>query len=190
MTERTHDLFAFTLLNIILVTQTVPNMSVATAVMACGSTFIGGLIPDIDQPTNGFWQILPAGSIVGRIVQPFLGSHRVLSHSLLGMALICYLLKLLLTSISSIVLVDMTIVWYGFIIGYASHLIADSLTKEGVPWLFPIPVRLGIPPWKALRVTTGGMIEKGLLFPGLLILNGYLVYTNYPHYVQLLHTLK
>lgn len=64
-------------------------------------------------------------------------------------------------------------------IGYLSHLLTDSLTTEGVPWFFPIPIRLGFPPFKSLRLKTGGLIEKVLIFPGLVILNAYLFYSYY-----------
>jgi membrane-bound metal-dependent hydrolase YbcI (DUF457 family) len=44
-------------------------------------------------------------------------------------------------------------------VGYATHIIADSLTKQGVPWLGPLSSRdYGILP-RFLRLTTGGFIE-------------------------------
>ncbi|MBI4096947.1 MAG: hypothetical protein HY428_00835 [Candidatus Levybacteria bacterium] len=55
----------------------------------------------------------------------------------------------------------------------------DTFTQEGVPWLFPIPFRFGIPPLKFLRIKTGGIVEKSFVFPGLLLINVYLVYANY-----------
>ena len=55
--------------------------------------------------------------------------------------------------------------------GFVSHLIMDTFTKEGVPWLFPIPIRFGIPPFSFLRLKTGGMLEKTFVFPGLILLN-------------------
>ncbi|MBI4136640.1 metal-dependent hydrolase, partial [Candidatus Roizmanbacteria bacterium] len=67
-------------------------------------------------------------------------------------------------------------------IGYFSHLVTDSMTTQGVPWLFPIPIRFGIPPIKALRIKTGGFMEKFVVLPGLILFNGYLVYLNYPTY--------
>jgi len=75
-------------------------------------------------------------------------------------------------------------VWWAVMIGYLSHLIMDSLTTEGVPWFFPIPVRLGFPPIKIMRIKTGGLLEKILVFPGLLLINSYLIYINYYLYLN------
>jgi hypothetical protein len=60
----------------------------------------------------------------------------------------------------------------------------DTITKEGVPWLFPIPVRMGLPPFKLLRVTTGSFVETLGVFPGLLLVNGYLIYMHYGKFLE------
>jgi hypothetical protein len=146
MTGRTHDLAAFTLLNVVFVTMPIPTMTVSTAVAALGGCFIGGLFPDIDQPTADLYRRFPAGSIFGRIIAPILGSHRM--------------------------------------IGFLSHIIMDMFTREGVPLFFPIPWKFGIPPIAKLRMKTGSLLEKGIVFPGLMIVNGYLVYHFYPTYLS------
>lgn len=84
----------------------------------------------------------------------------------------------------SFLLIDMTVVWICFMVGYLSHLIVDTATKEGVPWFFLFPWKVGIPPIKAFRITAGEFAEKGLIFPGLLILNGYLIYQNYGKFLD------
>ncbi len=184
MTGRTHDLAAFTTLTYILTTQPIPVMTLATALVALGSNMIGGITPDLDEPTAKLWNQLPAGSILGRIVHPLLGGHRMISHSLLGLIIIGYGAKFLLAKIGSVVLVDMNLVWWAFMLGYLSHLVTDTITREGVPWLFPIPIRFGIPPFKFMRITTGGMVEKAAIFPGLIALNVYLFYHNYGTFVN------
>jgi membrane-bound metal-dependent hydrolase YbcI (DUF457 family) len=55
-------------------------------------------------------------------------------------------------------------------IGVVSHLFMDTFTKEGVPWLLPIPVKLGVPPVKRLRVTTGKWTETLIALPLLLVI--------------------
>lgn len=187
MTGRTHDLAAFTALAYFITIFDVPHMSLATAVVAFSANMIGGLTPDIDQPTADLWNRLPAGSVVGRIFTPLLGGHRFISHSLLGIWLFGFLLEHFLNAISSVLLVDMQIVWWAFMIGFVSHLVADTFTRDGVPWLFPIPVRIGIPPLKMLRLKTGGMFEKSFVFPGLLLVNGYLFYYHYARFWSFLH---
>lgn len=72
-------------------------------------------------------------------------------------------------------------------IGMASHLIIDTFSKEGVPWLLPIPFKFGIPPIRAWRITTDNALENWVLFPALVIVNLYLIATHYDLFVGLLH---
>lgn len=191
MTARTHDLFAATAGVLVVVYFALPDMTLATAAVAGTALFLGGLAPDIDEPSSELWQRMPAGSggLFGRVLRPAFGGHRFITHSLLGMWLIGKILWFVLQKISGVLLVDMNVVWWGFELGFLSHLVADSLTREGVPWMFPLPWKLGFPPIKALRVTTGALAEKALVFPGLLLLNGYLIYTHYDQFVTLIRSL-
>lgn len=190
MTGRTHDLAAFTALTYVLITTPLEKMTLATALVAFSANMIGGLAPDIDQPTADLWRRLPAGSIVGRIFSPFLGGHRTISHSIIGIFLFGFLSHELLRMMSSVLLVDMYVVWWAFMIGFISHLIMDTFTHEGVPWLFPIPFHFGFPPLKILRVKTGGLVEKSVVFPLLLFLIGAMVYTHYHLLLQFLRGLR
>src|SRR5690606_5860825 len=122
--------------------------------------------------------------ILAKIVKPFIGKHRMFSHSLLGMAIFGLLLHYLLIWVNTFVLVDMHIVWWAVMIGFGSHLIADALTKQGIPLFFPLPWEFGIPPIELLRMKTGGFTEKYIVFPGLIILNGVLIYQNYAVYLD------
>jgi inner membrane protein len=109
-----------------------------------------------------------------------LGGHRFLTHSLLGVALISYAAHWLLVFLHPIMpKVDITLVWYAFAIGIISHLVMDTFTKEGVPWLLPIPIKFGLPPLKSLRVTTGHFVENLIIFPGLLALDAFLISRHY-----------
>ncbi len=87
-----------------------------------------------------------------------------------------------------VLLVDMDIVWWAFMIGFLSHLVMDTLTKEGVPWLFPIPIHFGFPPLRFLRLTTGGFVEKSIVFPGLILLTAYVVFVYYGKYLLFFHS--
>ncbi len=179
MTGRTHDLTAFTALTYVLVTHPLHEMTLATALVAFSANMVGGLAPDIDQPTAALWRRIRAGSIIGKIIQPLLGGHRYISHSIIGIFLFGFVTRTLLTMMQSVLIVDMDVVWWAFMIGFLSHLAIDTFTKEGVPWLFPIPFRFGIPPLKFLRMKTGGIVEKSFVFPVLLLINIYLVYLHY-----------
>ncbi len=179
MTGRTHDLAAFTALTFVVATQPMPTMTLATALVAFSANMIGGLAPDIDQPTAALWNRMRGGNLIGRLVKPFLGGHRYISHSLIGIFLFGFVAKIILQAMSSFLLVDMEVVWWAFMIGFVSHLIMDTFTTEGVPWLFPIPIKFGFPPFKFMRLKTSGVVEKSFVFPGLLLLSAYLIYEHY-----------
>ncbi|HEV2340024.1 MAG TPA: metal-dependent hydrolase [Patescibacteria group bacterium] len=190
MTGRTHDLAAFTAINYIVATSSLPHLSLATIIVAFAANMIGGLAPDIDQPTGDLWHKLPAGTVYSRLFTPFLGGHRHLSHSILGIVIFGFLAKFLLQLSEHTLLVNDTIVWWSFMIGFLSHLVTDTFTREGVPWLFPIPYKFGIPPFAFLRFKTGGFVENLIVFPGLIVLNGYMFYLHYTTFLGLFHKLQ
>lgn len=191
MTGRTHDLAAFTALSYVVATQPLQEMSLATAIVAFSANMVGGLAPDIDQPTAALWHRIRGGSIMGKLVAPLLGGHRFISHSIVGIFLFGKIVEYLLNLTSSVLIVDAHVVWWAFMIGYVSHLVLDTFSRDGVPWLFPIPIRWGIPPFKFLRLKTGGIVEKSFVFPGLLIYNVYLYYTHYQTFLNFLkHHIK
>lgn len=189
MTGRTHDTAALTLLGIVAMVYPPQSMTLATVLVALLANQIGGIAPDIDQPTAPFWRNLPVAGLLGRTMGKLLGGHRFLTHSLFGVWLLGWLGNWLLIFLQPIMpKVDIGIVWWAFMIGIISHLIMDTFTKEGVPWLLPLPFKLGLPPIRALRITTGKWVENGLVFPVLLLINIVLFSTYYPQiaaFVQL-----
>lgn len=72
-------------------------------------------------------------------------------------------------------------------LGFTSHLLTDMVTRDGIPLFFPLGFKIGIPPLRSMRIKTGGIVEKSLIFPGLLIVNLFLIYTNYDKYLEFLH---
>lgn len=179
MTGRTHDLAAFNALIIAFIAlPTIPQMSFATAVSAFGANFIGGLFPDIDQPTSDLWDNFRLGPFVAKIICPALGGHRHISHSLVGVVLIGAVSRLFLEILGKVVLIDMPIVWVCFMIGVLSHIVMDMPTKDGVPLLWPLRWKFGIPPFRFMRFESGKWVENYVVFPGLLFFTGYLLYTH------------
>lgn len=185
MTERTHDLAALTTLTIAAVLMPLTPISVGTLGAVLIFNQFGSAFPDLDQPTAEFYRELPAGSLWGRLLAPILGGHRFVSHSILGILLIGYFLKIFLNYLGTFIQVDMELVWWAFILGYVSHLLTDSLTKDGVPLLFPLPIRFGIPPIRQLRIKTGKLAERALVYPALVLFNIYLVYSYYGKFAEL-----
>jgi inner membrane protein len=125
------------------------------------AALIGGTAPDLDKPKR-WWARLLAHTAFG--------GHRHLSHSLIGLILASVIAAIALRQIASALGVSPTPAFLGFVAGYVSHLVLDSLTVEGVPWLFPIPLYLGFPPVSNLRIRTGSLVEQFLVMPALLAL--------------------
>ena len=96
MTGRTHDLAAITALGIVVLSNPLPTISLATAIVAVFANLIGGIAPDIDQPTAPLWRNLPIGKYFGRIFDNFTGGHRFLTHSFIGVAIFGFLVYSLL----------------------------------------------------------------------------------------------
>lgn len=180
---------AFTALTVIVVTQAIPHVTLATGITAVVANLIGGITPDIDQPTAPFWRNLPVGKYVGKTFDKLLGGHRFLSHSLIGAVLFGYAFHYLQVVLKpSFPHLNMDVIWWAFMIGYASHLIMDTITTEGVPWLLPVPYKFGVPPIKELRVQTGGLVERFVVFPGLMIVTIYFIYIYYDKVKLILHS--
>ena len=191
MTGRTHDLAAFAALLGVLAFTPAHALTFATVVAALVANQIGGIAPDIDQPTAPLWRNLPIGGTFGRIVDKLLGGHRGLSHSILGLVLFGYLVDRFLLFIHPITpSMHSHTVWLAFMIGMISHLVMDTFTKEGVAWLLPIPVQFGFLPFKALRITTGQWIENFVVIPALGVAIIYVLSHNYAHMVAILHLIS
>jgi len=187
MTARTHDLAAATAFAVLLLAHTPEPLRLSTLLIALLANQLGGIAPDTDQPTAPFWRNLPEGHFVGKAFGKLLGGHRFISHSLLGFALFGWLCNLLLHFLHPIMPhVDIQFVWYAFLLGYASHLVMDSFTKEGVPWMLPIPFKFGVPPLKMLRITTGKAGETLLVLPLLIATDIWLCMSHYNQFTSLL----
>src|SRR5258708_672668 len=189
MNGRTHDLAAITALGAVVLIRPAETVALATVLVAILANQIGGITPDIDQPTAPFWRNLPIGKYVGKTFDKFLGGHRFLSHSLIGAFLFGfafhYILQVLRPSFPHL---NMDVIWWSFMLGYGSHLVMDTLTTEGVPWFLPIPIKFGIPPIKVLRIQTGGLVERFGVFPALMLATVYFVYLHYDKIKLLLHS--
>src|SRR5260221_14715136 len=116
MTGRTHDLAAFTALGYIAVTEPLLHISFGTMLVAIGANLIGGIAPDIDQPTAGLYRKLPAGIFIGDIIAPILGGHRFISHSIIGLILFGIGFHYILALSSHTLIIDQNVVWWSFMI--------------------------------------------------------------------------
>ena len=187
MTARTHDVIALASLVTIAAYYPPEHLTVTTLIIALIANNIGALIPDLDSATNRLWDLLPAGDFLAKIFNKVFWKHRTLSHSLIGAIILYLVIQWLLPKFLQPNFIDLSIITAAITIGYVSHLVADSFTKEGLPLLFPININFGIPPLEALRIKTGGWIEKTLVYPGTII---FLIWFSISHQPQLVNLFR
>ena len=136
------------------------SLSLHKDLPAVGFAMIGSLLPDLDTPNSALGRLLPFVSIP---LERRWG-HRTVTHGLMCMAGL---------GLVGVPLCFYRGAWYAaLLIGYASHLLADSMTKSGTPLFHPHPAICVIPGSPRYRVRTGSLGERVfcLVFLGLLIL--------------------
>ncbi len=177
MLGRTHEVAAVGAVSAAAILFPLNDMTFETATLSLLMALVGGLTPDIDKPGSTIWDKVPAGGLLSRIVHPvFIGGHRHITHSFLGMFLFGLGMRALLAALPFGPGIDVNILFLSFMIAFGSHLLTDMLTKEGVPLFFPLPFHIGLPPFEFLRLQTNGMVEKLLVTPGIIagvIMVGY-----------------
>ncbi len=188
MTARTHDTAALAALTMWVLAAPPSAITVSTALAAILANQLGGIAPDIDQPTAPLWRNLPVGRYLGKVFGTLVGGHRFFSHSLLGVAVFSAMALLFLEFMQPVMPhIDIGFVWIAFIIGMFSHLVMDTLTKEGVPWLLPIPIKFGLPPVRKWRITTGKSVEHFIVLP---VLAAFTIWLCASHYTTLTNLIQ
>lgn len=115
---------------------------------------LGALVPDLDSPKAPVSRLL--SFVSSPVCRRF--AHRTLLHSLVGMVL---------AIIPVYGLLRLGGIWAGlrpalvsqfFAVGYFSHLVLDTLTKRGVPYLWPL-IRnpFGYPTFEEDRIISGDL---------------------------------
>lgn len=166
MTGKTHQIIGLTTGVLTFLALTDPSYNPATLAAAVVVSSIGALLPDIDQPTADLWNKIPFGKVAGEIVNPFL-EHRNLTHSLLGIAIVGWASHALLDQAPSYWGLNQSLIFWAFLASYCSHLLADMVTVQGIPLLFPLQRNFGLPPrpFQGIRIETGQWFENLIIFP-------------------------
>ena len=166
MTGKTHRLIGISSALAYTISVIKPEYSPATVGAVLVGSYFGSLLPDIDQPAADLWDSLPFGHTASHIVDPFF-KHRHISHSLLGLALATFGFYYLLSIFPEYWNINTHIVLFASVIAYGSHLLADMITIEGIPLLFPWHHMFGIPPkpLEGVRIQTGKWFENIVIFP-------------------------
>jgi inner membrane protein len=165
MLARTHNIIAFAGLSSVVVYFAPTEIKTITFVLSLVANAVGALLPDIDQASNKLWDLLPFGDTFAKYFNKAFLNHRGLTHSIVGFILIDKIARWLLPMILNGLYIDIFTVYVALMVGYISHLIADSLTEEGLPLLFPLKYKFGFPPIKSWRIKTGGWFENIIVTP-------------------------
>lgn len=176
MVGRTHQLIGFSSFVTAGLLFPPSQLNLVTLSTCVIGNVVGSLIPDIDGAGNRLWDLLPAGNFVGKFARRLFYKHRTITHSLLGGLLLYKGLWWVLPKLFNPEYVNINLVFTSIFIGYVAHLIADMMTKDGIPLLFPFKWYFGIPPLSFLRMRTGGFIETFIVFPGVILYLGYIVF--------------
>ena len=128
------------------------SMSFHRNLPAVACAIIGSLLPDVDSPNSSIGRVMPFASIP---IERRWG-HRTITHSLLCM--------LALSVVTLPLLAWQSACYAAIILGYMSHLIADSATKSGVPLFYPYPAVCVFPGSARYRVKTGSLMGEGVVF--------------------------
>jgi len=158
-----------------------PTYGPATLAWVSVISSLGALLPDIDSPAARIWQGLPFfGHIAEEVVNPFL-QHRNLTHSFLGFGLVTWGIYTLGLHVPAYWGLSVHRVELAFCLAYASHLLADALTVQGIPLFFPAPRTFGFPPhpFQGLRIETGKWFENFIIFPAVNLLLVALVWYHW-----------
>src|SRR5689334_18500919 len=127
----------------------------AVLTVAC----VGSLLPDVDTPASKMSRSL---KWMGRPFRLF--AHRGLTHSLFAVFVLALIMVFLQVQ---------TVHAVAFLLGYLSHLSADSVTKSGIRLWWPSQKRFRLVP-KKLTITTGGILDWligiGSLFIAIVVL--------------------
>ncbi len=132
MLSRTHLAFSL-FIGLILIN------SVQNPFWFFGSLIFATFLPDLDSYTSKFGK-----RFFSRVLTAFT-KHRGIMHSVLFMLGIYILLYFYFPFVS-----------FGFLVGYMSHLVGDSITKQGVRLFYPFKFRI-----KGF-LKTGGKFESFL----------------------------
>ena len=187
MTDKSHQMTGLTAAAVgfcALYPETEVTWGIAGTILV--GSFVGSILPDIDQPTSGFWEAVPLGDYVGRIVPRTLGGHRNLSHSMGGVVLFNWLGGWVVGTVFKDGLFDVGIFMLSFQLGFAAHLAADAVTVQGIPLFWPLGKNMGFPPrpFEGVRIVTGKWFEHLVVLPASTIAFIYVLSLHAPQLCQ------
>lgn len=121
------------------------ELDIPTSLLCIVAAGVGSLFPDIDHPNSKIRQYIP-------VFLPL--KHRGLTHSLLGLLGVMFLVSILITPLPPAAITPAAF----FIIGWLFHILADMVTNSGVMLFYPSNRNIRLLP-KAIAIRTGSSTE-------------------------------
>lgn len=167
MTGKTHQLIGISSGIATMLYSVDPAYSPATFGAILIGSSIAALLPDIDQPASDIWDKLPFGHKISPIAAKFTFGHRNITHSVLGCIILGTAIYFLIESFPEYWGINKGLLLVAMAISYGLHLLADSFTVEGIPLLFPVKRKFGLPPkpLNGMRIMSGKWFENLVIFP-------------------------
>jgi inner membrane protein len=146
--------------------------------LACAGT--GALLPDIDTKQS---KVSHKHKVISFFSRLFL-THRGFTHSALCMALFGLVMYFLTGFIKGGYGEPL---FWGFLVGYGSHLILDAFNPKGIPLLYPWELRFSFG-----KIKTGGFWEMFvfLLMVLIILVCGYFIFGKMFHFGKILNWIK
>lgn len=166
MTGKTHQILGIGVGLATFLAIAEPTYAPATLSAVVVFSYLGALLPDIDNAASDIWHTIPFGHTAGKVVDPFLG-HRNITHSLIGLILAGVGLFFLFKIFPNYWGINTFVVFICTMAAYLSHLLSDSFTVQGIPLFWPARWKFGIPPkpFDGARIMTGKWFENLIIFP-------------------------
>ncbi len=180
MVGKSHQMVGFVTVYTYAIFMQTPHLNPQTLIAAALCITLGSLTPDLDSQENKLYELVPFGSrLFAEVGERAFGKHRSISHSLIGVGIGYFVSRWLIFMIPEANGFDLTALWYAYMLALVSHLASDFITKDGIPLLWPIKFRFGFPPFKFMRMRTGGPIEIYVVRSLLVLWVVYLTVVNW-----------
>ncbi|WP_010499844.1 metal-dependent hydrolase [Paenibacillus elgii] len=148
MLQKTHSVAGLLAAEGVLLHFQVPLLSWETAaalLLGC----LAGPLADIDKPGSTMAKVFFPLSFILRLMNV---RHRTLTHSIL-----------FLCGIAALLLPLPELLFWSFLLAYASHAFIDLFNEQGVELLWPIKLKFRLLP-KFMAIETGSFMETGFRY--------------------------
>jgi inner membrane protein len=180
MVGKSHQLVGFVSAYTVALYLPIGHLNTQSVIAILLAITVGSLTPDLDSQENRLYTLMPVGQrLFAEVGERLFGRHRSISHSIIGVYILGNLSHWLVYMLPKENGIPHDLLWGAYMIALISHLVADALTRDGIPLLWPIKWNFGFPPFKFLRMKTGGWIELYVVRALLVLILIYVTLTRW-----------